>query len=125
MVDMSDSAQQDLMSLQLVEDKYSALRALVHEASVANDTNIDLTLNNQTADEFGEFMSAEHAITNLTISDTLDTESFNNIFAGFEFKTHVNVDNSSLTDLNFVSEVSELFDNLKLDGIEGQLVESG
>lgn len=123
MVDISDSAQQDLMSLQLVEDKYSALRALIQETSVANNTNLDVTLNNQLADEFGEFMSAAQLPANPSISDTLDTESFSNIFANFEFKTHINVDNSSLTDLNFVSE---LFDNLKLDdGIDGQLIESG
>ncbi|XP_032690437.1 synergin gamma-like [Odontomachus brunneus] len=123
MVDISDSAQQDLMSLQLVEDKYSALRTLIQETSVANNTNLIVTLNNQSADEFGEFMSAEQPPPNPSISETLDTESFSNIFADFEFKTHINIDNSSLTDLNFVSE---LFDNLKLDdGIDGQLVESG
>lgn len=121
---MSDPAQQDLMSLQLVEDKYSALRALVQETSVTNDTNLDLTLNNQSADEFGEFMSAEQPTVDPSVSDTLDTKSFNNVLTDFEFKAHI--DNSSLADLNFVSEVSELFDNLKLDdGIEEQLVESG
>ncbi|XP_014470193.1 PREDICTED: synergin gamma-like [Dinoponera quadriceps] len=115
MLDMSDSSQQDLMSLQLVEDKYGALRALVQETS-ANDTNLDLTPNNQSTDEFGEFMSAEQPTVNLSISDTLDTESFNNVFADVEPKAHINVDNGSLADLNFVSE---LFDNLKLDdGIE-------
>ncbi|XP_019696484.1 uncharacterized protein LOC105182149 isoform X2 [Harpegnathos saltator] len=126
MVDISDSVQQDLMSLQLVEDKYSALRALVQETSVINDTKLDLILNNQSADEFGEFMSAEQPIANSSISDILDTESFSNIFTNFECKAHINIDNSHLADLNFVSEASELFDNLKLDdGIEGQLIESG
>lgn len=117
------------MSLQLVEDKYSALRALVQETSVTGDANLDLTSNNQSssADEFGEFMSAEQPVANPSMSDASDAESLGNIFADFEFKAHANVDNSSsLADLNFVSEVSESFDNLKLDdGIEGQLVESG
>lgn len=115
------------MSLQQVEDKYSALRALVQETSVVNDASLDLTVNNQSTDEFGEFMSAEQPPANHStiISDASDTES--NIFADFEFsKAHSNVDNNNLTDLNFISEVSESFNNLKLDdGIEAQLVESG
>lgn len=115
------------MSLQQVEDKYSALRELVQETSIVNDASLDLTLNNQSADEFGEFISAEQQpSTNLSISDTLDIESFSNMFANFEFKTHANADNNNLADLNFVSEVSESFNNLKLDdGIEAQLVETG
>lgn len=126
---MSNSVQQDLMSLQQIEDKYSALRALVQEASVVNDASLDLTFNNQSADEFGEFMSAEQPPANhpTIMSDASDAESFNNIFADFEFsKAHSNADNNNLTDLNFISEVSESFNNLKLDdGIEAQLVESG
>jgi len=122
---MSDSVQQDLMSLQ-VEDKYSALRELVQEISVINDTSLGLTFNNQTTDEFGEFMSAEQPPTNSSITDALDIESFSNMFADFEFKTHANTDNNNLADLNFVSEASESFNNLKLDdGIEAQLVETG
>lgn len=122
---MFDSNQQDLMSLQQVEDKYSALRELVQETSVINDASLDVTFNNQSADEFGEFMSAEQP-SNPSISDALDTESFSNMFADFEFKTHANVDNNNLADLSFVSEVSESFNNLKLDdGIEAQLVETG
>ncbi|KYN43478.1 Synergin gamma [Trachymyrmex septentrionalis] len=124
-VEMSDSVQQDLMSLQQVEDKYSALRELVQETSVVNDMSLDLTFNNQSADEFGEFMSAEQPPNNSTISDALDIESFS-MFADFEFKTHANADNNNLADMNFVSEVSESFNNLKLDdGIEAQFVETG
>ncbi|KYN12547.1 PREDICTED: synergin gamma-like [Trachymyrmex cornetzi] len=124
-VEMSDSVQQDLMSLQQVEDKYSALRELVQETSVVNDMSLDLTFNNQSADEFGEFMSAEQPPNNPTMSDALDIESFS-MFADFEFKTHANADNNNLADLNFVSEVSESFNNLKLDdGIETQFVETG
>jgi len=125
MVDRSDSVQQDLMSLQQVEDKYSALRGLVQETSITNNANLDLTSNNQSADEFGEFMSAEQPPTNSLISDALDAENISNIFANFEFKAHINTDNNNLADLNFVSEVSESFNNLKLDGNEAQLVESG
>lgn len=122
---MSDSVQQDLMSLQQVEDKYSALRELVQETSVVNDMSLDLTFNNQSADEFGEFMSAEQPSNNPTMSDALDIENFS-MFADFEFKTHANADNNNLADLNFVSEVSESFNNLKLDdGIEAQFVETG
>ncbi|KAG5341003.1 SYNRG protein, partial [Acromyrmex heyeri] len=124
-VEMSDSVQQDLMSLQQVEDKYSALRELVQETSVVNDMSLDLTFNNQSADEFGEFMSAEQPPNNPTMSDALDIESFS-MFADFEFKMHANTDNNNLADLNFVSEVSESFNNLKLDdGIETQFVETG
>ncbi|XP_011868722.1 PREDICTED: synergin gamma-like [Vollenhovia emeryi] len=125
-VEMSDSVQQDLMSLQQVEDKYSALRELVEGAPVAGDASLDLTPNNQSADEFGEFMSAEQPPAEPTISDALDIESFGNLFADFEFKAHANADSQNLADLNFVSEVSESFNNLKLDdGIETQLVETG
>ncbi|EZA56866.1 hypothetical protein DMN91_001292 [Ooceraea biroi] len=126
-VDASNSnVQQDLMSLQQNEDKYSALRVLVQETSIVNDANLDSTFNSQSADEFGEFMSAEQPSANPSVSDALDTDSFSNIFADFEFKTHTSVDSGNSTDLNFVSEVSESFSNLKLDdGIEGQLIESG
>lgn len=114
------------MSLQQVEDKYSALRELVQETLVVNDTSLELTFNNQSADEFGEFMSAEQSPANPSISDALDIDSFSNMFADFEFKTHAHADNNNLADLNFVSEVSESFNNLKLDdGIEAQLVETG
>ncbi|XP_020282276.1 synergin gamma-like [Pseudomyrmex gracilis] len=126
-VDTSDSVQQDLMSLQQIEDKYSALRALVQETSTANDASSNVNFNNQSADEFGEFMSAEQPSTNPSTSDALDTESFSNILADFDFKTHPTVDNNSnLTNMNLVSEVSESFSNLKFDdGIEIQSVESG
>lgn len=115
------------MSLQQVEDKYSALRALVQETSITNDTNLDLTSNNQSADEFGEFMSAEQPSINPLISDVLDAEDISNIFTDFvEFKAHINTNNDNLADLNFVSDVSESFNNVRLDdGNELQLVESG
>ncbi|XP_012542160.1 synergin gamma isoform X1 [Monomorium pharaonis] len=126
-VEVSNSVQQDLMSLQQVEDKYSALRELVQEAPViTSDASLDLTFNNQSADEFGEFMSAEQSPANPSTSDALDIESFSDMFADFEFKTHANADNSNIADLNFVSEVSDSFNNLKLDdGIEVQLVGTG
>ncbi|XP_012542161.1 synergin gamma isoform X2 [Monomorium pharaonis] len=104
-VEVSNSVQQDLMSLQQVEDKYSALRELVQEAPViTSDASLDLTFNNQSADEFGEFMSAEQSPANPSTSDALDIESFSDMFADFEFKTHANADNSNIADLNFVSE---------------------
>lgn len=116
------------MSLQQVEDKYSALRALVQEtSSVRSDTSdLSVTLNNQSADEFGEFMSAEQP-PSTNPSDALDTESFSNIFADFDFKkTHHATATDNLTDLNLVSEVCESFSNMKFDdGIEAQSVESG
>ncbi|XP_070514437.1 synergin gamma isoform X2 [Cardiocondyla obscurior] len=117
---------QDLMSLQQVEDKYSALRELVQETSITSHPSLDLTFNTQSADEFGEFMSASQPLANPSRSDTLDVEGFGNVSAEFEFKMHVNTDNNNFADLNFVSEVSESFNNLKLDdGIEAQLVETG
>lgn len=113
------------MSLQQ-EDKYSALRALVQETSTVNNASLDLTSNSQSADEFGEFMSAEQPSANPLMPDALDADSFSNMFADFEFKAHTGAFNSISTDLNFVSEVSESLNNLKLDDvIEGQLVESG
>lgn len=112
------------MNLQLTEDRYSALRTLVQETSITNDTDLNVTSNNQSTDEFGEFISAEQ--TNHSNSDTLETENFSNVFTDFEFNPHANVEDNSLTNLNFAFGISESFDNLKLDdGIEGQLAESG
>ncbi|XP_043254342.1 synergin gamma-like [Colletes gigas] len=112
--------QQDLMSLQLVEDKYSALRALVQEATVPTEPDLNASSNNQSTDEFGEFVSAEQPATNTPDTNTLDAD----ILTDFEFKS--NNGNANTEDFNLVPEISESFDNLKLeDTVEERSLETG
>ena len=120
----SGSTQQDLMNLQLVEDKYSALRALVQEATVSTEPDASASYNNQATDEFGEFVSAEQPATNTPAIDALNTENFAEIFTDLDFKS--NNSNTNAADFNLVSEVSESFDNLKLeDTVEERSLEMG
>lgn len=127
----SESAQQDLMNLQLVEDKYSALRALVQEANPLLDSHLTANLSNQSMDEFGEFVSAQQpgrTVTNASSGSTVDTDSLNDIFTDFEFKHNAGetADRAAPTDLNLMPEISESFDNLKLeDATEERALEIG
>ncbi|CAK9809805.1 Synergin gamma [Anthophora plagiata] len=117
--------QQDLMNLQLVEDKYSALRALVQEASVSTESDTNASCNNQSTDEFGEFVSAEQPAVNTPATNALDSDSFADIFTDFEFKS-TNNNNTSTADFNLMPDVSESFDNLKLeDNVEERSLEIG
>ncbi|KAG7208709.1 hypothetical protein KM043_014911 [Ampulex compressa] len=118
-ISTGDTSQQDLMNVQQIEDKYSALRVLVQETSTS-EQNADYV--NQAADEFGEFVSAQQpaaAVPN-------DTEHFSDIFTDFELKLSNTTDNSNTTDLNFIPEIAETFDTLKLeDPIEERPIELG
>ncbi|XP_034182786.1 uncharacterized protein LOC117605495 [Osmia lignaria lignaria] len=115
---------QDLMSLQLVEDKYSALRALVPETNVTTEPDGNASCNNQSLDEFGEFVSAEQPATNTSARNALDTNSFADIFTDFDLKSNNN--NANTADFNLMPEISESFDNLKLeDTVEERSLEMG
>ncbi|CAL7947257.1 unnamed protein product [Xylocopa violacea] len=117
----SESAQQDLMNLQL-EDKYSALRALVQETTVSTESDSNASCNNQTTDEFGEFVSAEQPASDTPATNTLDTDNFTDIF---EFKS-TNNNNANTADFNHIPDISEPFDNLKLeDNVEERSLEIG
>lgn len=112
------------MNLQLVEDKYSALRALVQEATVSTEPDASASYNNQATDEFGEFVSAEQPATNTPAIDALNTENFAEMFTDIDFKS--NSSNTNPTDFNLAPEVSESFDNLKLeDTVEERSLEMG
>ncbi|KZC13314.1 PREDICTED: synergin gamma-like [Dufourea novaeangliae] len=107
--------QQDLMNNQLVEDKYSALRALVQDAIVSKESELNASHNSQSVDEFGEFISAEQPASNASVSNTLDTDNCTDIFTEFVLKS--NNSNTNTTDLNVMPENSESFDNFKLEDI--------
>lgn len=112
------------MNLQLVEDKYSALRALIQETSISIESDSNASYNNQSTDEFGEFVSAEQPI-NTPAINALDTDNFVDIFTDFEFKS-TNNNNANAADFNFMPDISESFDNLKLeDNIEERSLEMG
>lgn len=112
------------MSLQLVEDKYSALRALVPETNVTTEPDANASCNNQSLDEFGEFVSAEQPATNTSATNALDTNSFADIFTDFDLKSNNN--NANAADFNLMPEISESFDNLKLeDTVEERSLEMG
>ncbi|XP_006560546.1 synergin gamma [Apis mellifera] len=118
-----EPTQQDLMNLQLVEDKYSALRALVQETNISTEPDSNASYNNQSTDEFGEFVSAEQPV-NTPAINALDTDNFVDIFTDFEFKSTNN--NANAADFNFMPDISESFDNLKLeDNIEERSLEIG
>ncbi|XP_026669656.1 synergin gamma-like [Ceratina calcarata] len=110
---------QDLMNLQLVEDKYSALRALVQEATGSTEPDTNASYTSQSADEFGEFVSAEQPATNAPATNALDTDGLADIFTDFEFKP-TNNNNASTADFNLMSDISESFDNLKLENNVGE-----
>lgn len=121
---MLESNPQDLMTLQLVEDKYSALRALVQETTVSAEPGLNASSNNQSTDEFGEFVSAEQPVTNTPNAPASDATNSEDVFADTEFKT--NNSNAATTDLNLTADVSESFDNLKLEDIvEERTLEMG
>lgn len=108
------------MSLQLVEDKYSALRALVQETTVTTEPDLNASYNNQSTDEFGEFVSAEQPVIGTRVANTLDTD----ILTNFEFKSSNT--NTNTVDFNLMPEISESFDNLKLeDTVEERSLETG
>ncbi|XP_054008949.1 synergin gamma-like [Hylaeus anthracinus] len=110
--------QQDLMNLQLVEDKYSALRALVQETDPSTEPDLNASSNNQSTDEFGEFVSAEQPAISTPASNILNT------VVDLEFKS--NIGNTNAADFNLVPEISESFDNLKLeDAVEERSIETG
>ncbi|XP_050577388.1 synergin gamma-like [Bombus affinis] len=120
-----ESTQQDLMNLQLVEDKYSALRALVQETTVSTEPEANASYSNQSTDEFGEFVSAEQPANNTPATNALDTDSFADIFTDFEFKS-TNNNNANAADFNLMPDISESFDNLKLeDNVEERSLEIG
>ncbi|OAD60150.1 Synergin gamma [Eufriesea mexicana] len=120
-----ETTQQDLMNLQLVEDKYSALRALVQETTVSTEPISNASYNNQSTDEFGEFVSAEQPAVNTPATNTVDTDSFADIFTDFEFKSSNN-NNANTADFNLMPDISESFDNLKLeDNVEERSLEIG
>lgn len=120
-----ESTQQDLMNLQLVEDKYSALRALVQETTVSTEPEANASYSNQSTDEFGEFVSAEQPASNTPATNALDTDSFADIFTDFEFKS-TNNNNANAADFNLMPDISESFDNLKLeDNVEERSLEIG
>ncbi|XP_076233188.1 uncharacterized protein LOC143178421 [Calliopsis andreniformis] len=119
-----EATQQDLMNLQLVEDKYSALRELVQETTTPTEPDLNASYNNQSTDEFGEFVSAEQPTTNTSHANTSDSNNFTDIFTDFELKS--NNSNAAPTDLNLMPDISESFDNLKLeDTIEERSLEMG
>lgn len=112
------------MNLQLVEDKYSALRALVQETAVSTEPDASASYNNQSTDEFGEFVSAEQPAIDTPATNALNTDSFADIFTDFEFKSNNN--NANTADFNLMPDVSESFDNLKLeDNVEERSLEIG
>ncbi|XP_043526752.1 synergin gamma-like [Frieseomelitta varia] len=120
----SATLEQDLMNLQLVEDKYSALRALVQETAVSIEPDVNASYSNQSTDEFGEFVSAEQPAINTPATNALDTDSFADIFTDFEFKSNNN--NANTGDFNLMPDISESFDNLKLeDNVEERSLEIG
>ena len=110
------------MNLQLVEDKYSALRALVQETAVSIEPDANASYSNQSTDEFGEFVSAEQPAINTPATNALDIDSFADIFTDFEFKSN----NANTGDFNLMPDISESFDNLKLeDNVEERSLEIG
>lgn len=112
------------MNLQLVEDKYSALRALVQETAVSIEPDANASYSNQSTEEFGEFVSAEQPAINTPATNALDTDSFADIFTDFEFKSNNN--NANTGDFNLMPDISESFDNLKLeDNVEERSLEIG
>ncbi|XP_066586260.1 synergin gamma-like [Prorops nasuta] len=101
--------QDDLMNLQLVEDKYSALRELVPEVTssplMEQSTNDDEMRN--FTDDFGEFVSAERTKLPPVPCNILEIDH-DNVSLGINVKLH----ESETKDLQF--DILESFDNFKI-----------
>lgn len=107
------SDQRDLMNLQSIEDKYSALRALVNETSVSNKEN--LTDSAALNDEFGEFVSAEQSIADTnTILDNPDSEYLEDAIAGFESKIF-NSTSDNVTSTDTIQDISQSLSNIRFE----------
>ncbi|KAK2588866.1 hypothetical protein KPH14_001733 [Odynerus spinipes] len=110
----------DLMNLQSIEDKYSALRALVNETSVSNKTNStdSVALN----DEFGEFVSAEQSTTDTnTVLDNPGSEYFGDTVTGFESKSFNSRNDNSVTSIDIIQDISQSLNNIRFeDNIDEQ-----
>lgn len=103
------------MSIQLVEDKYSALRELIRDTSSAielNNENDDCSLN----DEFGDFVSAEQS----SIDHILESEYPVIATKGNQFQEPLYTDKNNVDHFCFNSGVSEALENLKLDPLDEQ-----
>lgn len=119
------------MNLQPMEDKYSALRALVEEPAPTAVPQSELLLVNKpppepveaaedvesaTCDDFGDFVSAEQP-ENPADSDPLNVD----LLTDFDFNHY---ESSSKSDPSLMQEISEAFNALGLEnsGIQNQLL---
>lgn len=109
----SESSMQDLMNLQQIEDKYSALRILVEEPSAAplpeDNTTIRTTLSQ--SDDFGDFISAEQ-------TESFSTSSIaasNDIFTDFEsFKPQSSGPKKTSEAFLSLDDTDDAFGNLQI-----------
>ncbi|XP_058805291.1 synergin gamma-like [Phymastichus coffea] len=123
-----DVMQTDLMNLQTTEDKYSALRALVEESSIKLSTepnldSLDVSESlNQTADEFGDFVSAEQPEPEPTISVPFTDPSISDITSNtidllcdFDFNTESIIGSNSKSSPSLIQEISDAFNALAFE----------
>lgn len=116
--DPGNSAQ-DLMNLQQVEDKYSALRVLVEEPNVVESSGlvaepIAATSALSQSDDFGDFVSAEEPVQIPNTSPSL-SENSSDPFSDFErLKSSNNVKTADVTSFD-LGTISQAFGNLEIE----------
>ncbi|XP_034948378.1 synergin gamma-like [Chelonus insularis] len=107
----SEASAQDLMSLQQVEDKYSALRNLIDESTIETSTTSVVDSNSTAVDDFGDFVSAEHIEPTFnTVQSSVDTSL--DLFSDFEQFLPSNSNDKS--QISFAQETIEAFAQLEI-----------
>lgn len=118
-----NESQQDLMSLQPSEDKYSALRALVDEPTIMANSVLDTAVVSSPVDDFGDFVSAEQL-------NSAPTEGMLNTTNSLDLSSHFDSDLENITSTcksspNLIEEISDVFDALSCNQpIEKQVIDN-
>ena len=114
----ADGLQQDLMSLQPTEDKYSALRALVEEPSISPPPKISVEPISVSppADDFGDFVSAQQTESSATIENSNTLNSID-LLSDFDFNTESIIGTNSKSSPSLIQEISDAFNALAFEEI--------
>ncbi|XP_012272798.1 synergin gamma [Orussus abietinus] len=110
----AESVQQDLMNLQPVEDKYSALRILVEDAS----PSLVEPSTSPTRDDFGDFVSAEQPEPAQIAVNSSSSGSSLDLFTDFDFKQPI--DDPNQKDTSLIQAISETFGALEIESSTDQ-----
>lgn len=111
----SEMPQLDLMTLQPTEDKYSALRVLIEEPSIASSIkvpSVEPISVSPTVDDFGEFVSAEQPKIVTPAVEAPKAGNSIDLLTDFDFKPETGICISNKPSPSLIQEISEAFNAL-------------